>query len=380
NSRETSNQVDLVLGRKRPEIPRTEDDEVPDQVSKVMTIDGPVPASSLGVTLTHEHIFSDIGCYVTPPRTDVQKHMHSHQDLTIEMLGEIRRDVTVFTHLLRVDDADLVIEELADYKAAGGQTLVEVSTTMKPQRVAMLPDVARSTGVTIVRGCGYYIQESHPPEVAEHDVDWLTDKLISVITQGFGNTGIRPGVIGEIGMSQPVYPDEWKVLAAACKAQKKTGLSLMIHPFFGARSRIAPEVATFVLRQGVDPGKVCMSHMDGNMDVEYQARVAELGVYIAFDTFGVETYYDSLEYNHDCHDSEREELLIQLIDKGYLRQLLISQDCGLRIYLRRYGGYGYSHILRHIVPSLKHRGLDDETLRRLLVSNAADFLASPPVV
>jgi phosphotriesterase-related protein len=55
--------------------------------------------------------------------------------------------------------------------------------------------------------------------------------------------------------------------------------------------------------------------------------------------------------------------------------LLISQDVCNKIHLLHYGGYGYAHLLRTIVPRLKARGVDDATIDRLLVKNPARMLS-----
>ena len=160
----------------------------------------------------------------------------------------------------------------------------------------------------------------------ESNAGLLTEKMLSEIEGGIEGTGIKPGVIGEIGISQPVEEDEWKVLDAACEAQKQAGLPLYIHPYFGARSRVAPEVAKYTLRKGVDPQKINMCHMDGNMALDYQRRVADLEVFISFDNFGLEIYYESLEFNYNSHDSQRHDHLLKLLDLGYGDQILVSQD------------------------------------------------------
>jgi phosphotriesterase-related protein len=46
------------------------------------------------------------------------------------------------------------------------------------------------------------------------------------------------------------------------------------------------------------------------------------------------------------------------------------------VQLLKYGGFGYGHILRSIVPRLRRRGIDDATVRKLLVENPARVLAS----
>ena len=341
----------------------------------VMTVMGPVAAADIGTTLVHEHIFLDMRHAYTEDHPDAQ-----YGPPQIHMLGEWRRDYSKFPDFMVLDDVDIAISETSEFAEYGGKTIVDATPIGPRPRTphlypAGLRAVTSAAGVNVIAGCGYYIRDSHPEYVSTSSSGSLAERIVSEIEDGIEGTGIRPGVIGEIGLSQPVEEDEWKVLEAACVAQRQTGLPLYIHPYFGARSRIAPEVARFVLRGGVDPQKVNMCHMDGYMNLDYQRGVADLGVFISFDNFGLENYYDSIDFSYNSHDSQRHEHLLRLLALGYANQILISQDTCYKTQLRRYGGYGYAHILRNIVPALRHAGVDDTTLERILVKNPQQLLS-----
>jgi phosphotriesterase-related protein len=333
---------------------------------EAMTVDGPMPVDHLGITLVHEHLLIDLRCWQNEPRTDLQRTL-ADQPLTIEMLGEVRRDPLVFADNLVMDDVHLAIDEIGNFRELGGRCVVDVTCTGLGQDPLQLREIARRAGVAVIAGCGYYVRQSHPRELAQKDLDTITRELLRDISEGIAGTDVRPGVIGEIGTGEPVDPEEWKVLEAACVAQIETGLplSVHVHPMQG---RTAPEVVAFVLEHGVQPERLIVSHMDGTMDLQYQLEVAETGVYIAYDCFGLEVYFDCYG-SYRCHDSERERLLLALLERGYERQLLLSQDVCMKAQLRRYGGYGYDHVLRHIVPSLERAGVTPETINTLLVDN-----------
>lgn len=345
-----------------------------------MSVKGPVDPSELGVTLTHEHLFIDTrSSYALSPQTDEEEAL-ARKPVSIELLGKARRNIGAVPDALVLDDYDLIIKELGDFTRLGGKTIVDVTprgiyATTHETRAEALHRLSVESGLNIVIGCGYYVKATHPPNVANQSVSEIEHDLLCEINYGLDGGPVHPGVIGEIGISQPSHPDEWKVLSAACLVQKQTGLPLYIHPFFGARSRIAPEVAKFVLHEGVDPQRVNMCHMDSYMNIAYQRRVADMGVWISFDNFGIEIYYDSLDFNHNCHDSQREDFLIELLDLGYQDQILISQDVCTKLQLHRYGGFGYSHILSNILPSLRHAGVDNQTIQRLLVENPRRYLS-----
>jgi phosphotriesterase-related protein len=69
--------------------------------------------------------------------------------------------------------------------------------------------------------------------------------------------------------------------------------------------------------------------------------------------------------------------VVELANHGHVDRLLISQDVGVKTRLLTYGGWGYAHLLTHVVPLLKSLGLDDLSIERLLVENPQRVLALP---
>ena len=91
-----------------------------------------------------------------------------------------------------------------------------------------------------------------------------------------------------------------------------------------------------------------------------------LGVNIGFDTIGKTGYLS---------DERRADNLMYLIERGYEKQLVLSQDISRKSYFSRYGTYsGYMTVMKDFVPLLKKRGIKDETLSALLIHNPARIL------
>jgi phosphotriesterase-related protein len=338
----------------------------------VMTVKGAIDPTELGVTMTHEHLFCDLACWQAPPHTPLQESL-AHAPISIEFLGELRRDALVFADNLVLHDEEIVVKELQDLFDAGGRSIIDLTVTGLEPAAAKLQAVAERTDLHIVAGCGYYIGDSHPPTIRDSSAESIAQDLIQQIRFGIGSTNVLPGVIGEIGTGQPVTVDEWKVLEAACYAQRETDLPLFIHVYPMLDGSTAPSITEFILDQGVLASRVNICHMDGRMDIPYLKSVLDMGVYISFDTFGIEAYYDAID-RRSRFDSEREVALLSLLELGYAPQLLLSQDVCMKMQLRHYGGMGYSHILRHIVPSLRRRGVGDDVIDVLLRENAMRLL------
>ncbi len=179
---------------------------------------------------------------------------------------------------------------------AGGASVIDVTPIGVGRNPLGLVSVAQATGLNIVMGCGYYVQATHPPTLAARTEDDITEEIVREIRQGIADTGIRPGLIGEIGCSWPFYESERKVMRAAVAAQRELGCALSIHP--GRHPDAPDEILEFIDAEGVDLSRVILCHVDRTADsVDAVLRWAQSGCVIEYDLFGVEPpnqYYDDL--------------------------------------------------------------------------------------
>ncbi len=342
-------------------------------MADVMTVLGPVPAVELGITLPHEHILLDLSCLWHQPR-DESRAFLVDAPLELGTRGLLACDPYHSRPNMRLDDLEVATQEVGYFAALGGGTIVDLSTRSIGPYPEQLATIARRSGLHIVMGTGFYVQVAHPRWVADATVEEMTDHMVRELTVGFAGTDVRAGIIGEIGARSPIHPDEEKALRAAARAHHATGAAINVH-----LSIFAPEgrrVLDILLdEEGVEPGRIALSHLDERPDTAYHLELAGRGVYVEFDCFGSECSFDE-DGTHEPSDAQRIDALLRLLDAGYERQLLISQDVCTRMQWRRYGGMGYDHILRTIVPRLRRRGVDEATLRRLLVENPARLLIS----
>ena len=91
------------------------------------------------------------------------------------------------------------------------------------------------------------------------------------------------------------------------------------------------------------------------------------------DTFGRDVYYASRGKQHPS-DEVRVEAVYSLIEDGLIDHLLLAQDICMKHELRSYGGQGYDHVIRSIIPRLKNRGFSDEHINQMLCVNPARVL------
>jgi len=74
-------------------------------------------------------------------------------------------------------------------------------------------------------------------------------------------------------------------------------------------------------------------------------------------------------------DIWRADYVRELVNAGYGDRLLFAQDVCFKSDLRTYGGYGYGHILKSVVPLLEAKGVSPEAIRTILVDNPSRALA-----
>jgi phosphotriesterase-related protein len=340
----------------------------------VQTVRGELDGSEMGVTLPHEHVFIDLSAVLSQP-VDPTLGWLVDAKVSMNIIGHLLHHATSCRDNLIIDDPDLAVKELEMYKNLGGRTVVDVSSRGLAPRPLELRKVSERTGLNIIMGCGYYVARSHPKDMRSRSMGSIADEIIRDIKEGVDGTDVRAGIIGEIGTSHPVTESEWKVLRAAAQAQKSTGVALNVH--MNNRGKHGLEVIKLLESEGVDPARIILSHQDelDNPTLEYYAAVAERGAYVEFDCFGEEDYAEEFDYVHP-RDTRRMEWVSRIIDAGYIDNLLISQDVCYKTYMREYGGYGYDHILRTIVPLLRRKYfVADEEVQQMMVENPRRAIA-----
>jgi phosphotriesterase-related protein len=355
----------------------------------VMTVVGPIPASELGTTITHEHCLIDMSCWFVDS-DEASRKRDVNRPIEMSMLSDLRRRPFSTTRdNMVLADEELAVRELEWFRRAGGASIVEMTCLGLSRDPLGLQRISRATGVNIVMCTGIYVEPAHPDWVRDLDSDALCDYMVKEVIEGVGTARIRCGLIGEIGVSGipkgasekvgVITEEEEKVLRAAGRAAKRTGLSVSVH--IDPRPPRGGVIAIDILEsEGVSPDRIIIDHVDQVNDIEYPFELAARGVFVEYDSLGREHY--SEEWGHDFdwgHDSWRVRFVSRLIAEGYGDQLLFSQDVCMKTDLRTYGGVGYAHVLNNIVPTLQSIGVEDDAIRKILVENprrALSFSAS----
>lgn len=346
----------------------------------VMTVTGPVEVETLGITTIHEHMIVDGSANYKPP-DDPELRKMAESPLRMDTIGWARK--VGWGHLdncyrLDVDEA---IEEINHFKSAGGQTVVDQTPAGTSRDPKALRKIAEATGLNIIMGGGYYEEVQHPEYIKERTVDDIANEIIREINVGVDGTEIRMGIIGEVGTGNPVTSDEEKVLRASAKAQASTGTPLSIHHNIWGRH--GPKVLSIAKEEGADLNHTLISHvdLDARCDLSYYEAIASTGAYLGFDTFGQTDAYQYKNIQRPGRvyptDYERAENVAKAVEAGYLKHIVLAMDLAVKTQIKRYGGFGYDHLLDCVVPMFHAVGLTTEQIDVMLVDNPARLLDRP---
>jgi phosphotriesterase-related protein len=351
--------------------------ERPKLKGKAQTVLGLVNGDQLGFTLPHEHFLIDCTVDFTEPSKPRDREL-ARQPVSFENLSWVRSHRFSSLDNLCLDDEQMAISEAMLFKEAGGKTIAEVTPNNAARDPAALRRLAQATGINVIMGTAYYIDESYTPELRRRMDSWteedIADEFVRDITIGVDGTGICAGIIGEVGCSWPLTDNERKVLRAAAIAQQRTGAPITVHP--GAYDEAPLEIVKVLAEAGADPSRVIIDHMERTIKSHSaRFRLAETGCYLEWDRFGSDGEYPIVppftenKLPDYPSDAERLNQIIQLIGEGHLNQILISHDVWIKIELTHFGGQGYAHILNNVIPLMRQKSIPEEYIRTITVEN-----------
>lgn len=262
-----------------------------------------------------------------------------------------------------------VTAELAALREEYGLALVvELTCRGMGRDVRTLARISRDAQVAVVAATGWYYEPFHTPEIDRGSVEELTATLVREIDDGIDATGIRPGVLGEIGShGDTPTPSESKVLRAAARAAHTTGLSVSTHAQLGRGGLAQLELLT---AEGLPPHRIAIGHQDLLDDPAVHRELAASGAYVAFDTVGKDGYQS---------DDTRLRLLLALLEAGHADRALLSCDISRHGYLTSEGGQGYGHLFGSFLPKARAAGVDEDLIDLMTRRNPLRFLTGASV-
>lgn len=316
----------------------------------VETISGPVPADSLGLTLTHEHI------------------VLLDAEVEINRLGRWRDETEIPAASLALRDA----------KAAGVDTIVDLTAIGMGRNVPRVARIAAGTGVTVVVATGIYTFDVMPkffslrgPGTANGGPEPIEAFFVREITEGIAGTTIKAAVIKCTTDQAGITGDIEKILRAAARAHRRTGVPISTHTDAGTyRGR---DQQRLFRDEGVDLSRVVIGHCGDSTDLDYLTELADAGSYIGMDRFG---------YDQRLPAELRIDTVVELVRRGYAGRLLLSHDApcysdslepATRLLL--WPNCSHSYISQRVLPLLLERGVSQSDIDQMMIRNPAAILA-----
>lgn len=299
----------------------------------IQTVQGPVGSDTLGMTLSHEHLFSNFGLPINETNTYDE------------------------TRLLAQ-----VIPYMTMLHSQGVRTIFDYTASHFGRRADLLKAISDSTGIRIVTNTGIYgaADDRHIPAYAfDASAMELAQRWITETKNGIDGTSILPGFIKLAFDQGPLSDIDRKLFEAGLLTHLETGLTVSVHT--GGNPDAVHLQLELLDKYGVHPSAWIWTHANSHDDFELLLEVAGRGAWISMDGVNHENIEQYLEY------------IQQFKDAGLLNRLLLSHD-----------GNGYpaggdirpfEAIPKVLIPAMRSHGFSESVIDQLLVKNAGEAYA-----
>jgi phosphotriesterase-related protein len=304
----------------------------------IMTVMGPIPASELGISLSHEHVLVD---FIGADSTGY------HRWNKEEVVQKVRP----------------YLDEIKEYQVSA---LMECTPTFVGRDPQLLKILSEQTGMHLITNTGYYgAHNNHyiPAKFHQMSAEEVSVLWIEEFERGIEGSGIKPGFIKiAVDGADTLSSEHHKIITAAALTQAKTGMVIASHT-----GPDAPAFAQISVLQshGIDPSCFIWVHAQGG-SLEGNIKAAQLGSWISLDNVNL-----NREPGSDQSVEWYASRIAALKEAGYLHRILISHDAGWYKPGEKDGGEfrGFTGIFTDLLPALLIKGFTDEDLDQLLVEN-----------
>ena len=313
----------------------------------VMTVTGPIPLDSLGMTLMHEHFtFAYPGWFAD------------------DSLAPYNREAA----------EAVCLGVLEDVKKLGVKTIVDATPADVGGRdPILLRDLSAKSGVNIIASTGlfpervgaanyYKWQSTMRGRNLEEDLYELFSTELNV---GIRGSGVRAGLI-KVATWDPAISDyESTVIKVAVRVAKETGVSIITHT---EGATVGPAQQELFLRFGANPERIMIGHQNNSEVLEYAlSQIEKPGFYLGFDRV------------NPLMSTASEDNAVSLVVQGYGNRILLSHDC-IFMWLGRpgnlppqYADWRPDFLFKKLLPKMKAAGVTDEQIRGTLEDNPRRF-------
>jgi phosphotriesterase-related protein len=312
-------------------------------MADVQTVTGPIDSSELGRTYAHEHVFV-LG----------EEHRLNYQDW---------------------DEAAMVekaVADLTELKGLGIDTIMDPTVLGLGRYIPRIREIARRIDLRIIAATGLYTYNEIPfqfhytgPGLLFDQPEPLTEMFVKDLTEGIADTGVRAAFLKCAIEEQGLTPGVERVMRAVGQAHVRTGAPITVHTNPHTRSGL--EAQRVLREEGVDLTKVVIGHSGDSTDLDYLKEVADAGSILGMDRFGLDVLLPF---------EQRVDTVAALAADGYADRMVLAHDAACFIdwfdpeaKQQMVPQWNYRHITDDVLPALRERGVTDEQIDTMLVTN-----------
>jgi phosphotriesterase-related protein len=291
------------------------------------TVNGPIPISDIGFTLSHEHIMSNFG-----------------------------KDISETSEYDETALLNQVIPYLKKIKSLGVDTIFDCTTAYFGRRVDLLQTIGDSTGLQIVTNTGFYgaVDDRYVPEMAYNSTpEEISELWIDKFENGIDGTNIKPGFI-KLAFDDGTPSEIDKTLfKAGILTHLETGMTLAVHT---GNNPEAVETQLNLLQQyGVSPEAWIWTHAHTSDNLDLLVEIAQKGGWISLDRVNASNIQSTVDW------------LERFKSENLLHKVLLSHDGN------GFPGGGeirpFEAIMNNLIPALQENDFTDMEIDQLFVQN-----------
>jgi phosphotriesterase-related protein len=306
----------------------------------INTVTGTIPAENLGLTLPHEHLFTDLR------GPSVPGYAQGKSDHVVAVMKSY-------------------LDEIADL---GVTALVECSTIGVGRNPVILQRLAQNTPIRIIAPTGVYREAYVPPDFKTKSANELAKMWVRDILKGMNGSDVKAGFIKMAVSDEGISDIEAKNLKAAVLTSQQTGAIIASHTIGGELARREMDL---LASYGLDLNRFIWTHAQSEPDKDFHLEAAQRGAYVSIDAIG----------SGWTPDEDMLKYTLALIEAGYTDKILLSHDAGWYDpsqpdgHPEGNGIRGYTALFKTFLPTLQAQGVSEKTIDQITIQNPSRAFA-----
>lgn len=305
-------------------------------MATINSVSGSLDTADLGFTLMHEHIM-------------------------VQSPG-VKENFPVFDREAELAKA---VQKLKEVQERGVKTLIDL-TVGDWRDIPFVKDAVAQSGMQVIVATGLYWEvPAHFNARSGRPIEYIADLFARDITDGIMDTGVKAGIIKCATDEPGVTQDVERVLRAAAKAHRATGVPISTHTH--AASQVGLKQQDIFESEGADLSRCVIGHSGDSEDTDYLKKLCDRGSYIGMDRFGIDIFLPT---------DKRVATIKKMCDMGYANKMVLSHDASCyfdwadpNLLASVMPRWHFNYIPDEILPALREAGVSEEDITTMTVDN-----------